>query len=71
MKTKGCMLILNSELPLFKNRKAYKLIYDNHNNILPGDRKVAERLFHALSPRYDSSEECRVSFSLILGAVYK
>ena len=62
MKNKKQILMLNYES---KNRKAYKLIYASHNNILPGDRKVAERLFHALSPRYDSSEECRVSFSLI------
>ncbi len=58
------------------NSKTYKLRLSNYTSnlrivsMIPGDREVAGRLFYALSPRYDSSEECRVSYSLISGGYY-
>ena len=58
-----------------KNNKFYKgsSIVNVSNlrivSMIPGDRKVAGRLFHALSPRYDSSEECRVSYSFSIGGL--
>lgn len=35
--------------------------------ILPKTNKIR---LHTLSPRYDSLEECRVSYSLFLGGFY-
>ncbi len=53
----------------------YKHIIININRMFPGDLtgspdEMKLIINHALSPRYDSSEECRVSYSLILGGYY-
>lgn len=36
-------------------------------SMIPSDREVAGRLFYTLSPRYDSLEECRDSYSSFIG----
>ena len=40
-------------------------------SMIPGDRNgLPDDSLYTLSPRYDSSEECRVSYSLASGGYY-
>jgi len=56
-------------------QKPYKLkvLKDTSNlrivNILPGDLCGRQMFIDTLSPRYDSSEECRVSYSFFIGGL--
>ena len=49
-----------------KNNKVFKLENTQYN--MPCQTRYR---FHALSPRYDSLEECRVSYSLLLGGFHE
>ena len=53
------------------NQNAFKAKNVSNINMNPSDPKgLLDESFHALSPRYDFSEECRVSYSLASGGHY-
>lgn len=52
--------------------KTYKHHFTNKNRMFLGDLTgPPDGSFHTLSPRYDSFEECRVSYSLFWGVYYE